>query len=86
MHPILFKLGPVTIYSYGVMVSLAFTVCAFLIWYNARRVGIERQKILDLVIVILISGIIGARLLHVISNFDYYRGNPLEVIMLTSRP
>ncbi len=83
MHPILFNLGPVTIYSYGVMVSLAFATCAFLIWYNAPRVNISREKVLDLVIIILIWGIVGARLLHVISNFAYYKKYPLEIIMLT---
>lgn len=82
MHPILFKIGPVIIYTYGVMVSLAFAVCAFLIWYNAPLVRIPRGKVLDLVIVILISGIVGARCLHVISNFDYYRSYPLDIIML----
>jgi len=55
--PILFKIGPVIIYTYGVMVSLAFAVCAFLIWYNAPLVRMPRTKVLDLVIVILISGI-----------------------------
>ncbi len=82
MHPILFKIGPIIIYSYGVMVSLAFAVCAFLIWYNAPLVGIPGRKVLDLVIVILISGIVGARCLHVISNFDYYKIYPLDIIML----
>jgi len=82
MHPILLKIGPITVYSYGVMVSLAFAVCAFLIWYNAPLARIPREKVLDLVIVILISGIIGARALHVILNFNYYRIHPLDTIML----
>lgn len=82
MHPILFKLGPITIYSYGVMVATAFSVCAYLMWRNAHLVGIPKDKVLDLVVVILISGIIGARFLHVILNINYYRNYPLEIAML----
>lgn len=83
MHPILFKVGPITIYTYGVMVSTAFILCTFLMWYNAPLVKIKREKILDFSIIILVAGILGARLLHVISNIDYYIKFPFEIIMLT---
>lgn len=83
MHPILFTVGPIQIYSYGVMVSLAFAICSFLIWRTAPRVGLDREKVLDFIIVILVFGIIGARFLHVAANFRYYIKHPFEIILLT---
>jgi len=83
MHPILFKIGPITVYSYGVCVALAFLVCSFLIWTNASLVGIPRKKMLDFVIVILVSGLIGGRLLHVFLNLSYYKTVPIEIFFIT---
>lgn len=82
MHPILFKIGPLTVYSYGVMAATAFSVCVFLIWRNAPRFGVGREKLADLFIVILSSGIIGARVLHVLFNFRYYLADPVGIFML----
>jgi phosphatidylglycerol:prolipoprotein diacylglycerol transferase len=83
MCPVLFKIGSISIYSYGVMVALAFCVCTYMIWVNAPRAGMKREKVVDFVTVIMISGIIGARLLHVAINAEYYLKHPIECFMLT---
>ncbi len=84
MHPILFKLGPLTIYSYGVMVALGFIVALTLAGREAGRSGkIEPAKILDLGFYLLLSGIIGARITYVLLNIKEYLSNPLEIFMLS---
>jgi len=83
MFPVLFKCGPITIYSYGVMVSLAFAIGVYLMRGRADAFGVAKEKIIDFMMVILISGIIGARILHVIVNLGYYRFNPIEIFMIT---
>ena len=83
MHPILIKLGPITIYSYGVMVAIGFALSAFFIYRNAPKFNIDKDRAVDLTIVVLISGIIGARLLYAILNFSFYAANPLEIVMLS---
>lgn len=83
MHPVLVKIGPLYIYSYGVMISIAVCVVAYLMSGSAHIVGMDRSKVVDFLIVVLVSGIAGARILHVAANFSYYAGNPLEIIMLT---
>ncbi len=82
MHPILFKIGQVTIYSYGVMVAIAFLVSIYLASLSAAKRGINQEKIMDLGLTLLISGIIGARLLYVLTEIEYYRANPLEMVMI----
>jgi hypothetical protein len=37
MHPILFTIGPITIYSYGVMLATAVLVCTYLLSLDAKR-------------------------------------------------
>jgi phosphatidylglycerol---prolipoprotein diacylglyceryl transferase len=79
MHPILAKIGPFNIYSYGVMVALGFGLASFLIYRSAARFNLNRERVLDLALLILLSGIIGARLLYVLLNIRYYAINLLEI-------
>ena len=82
MHPILFKLGPITVYTYGVMLALGFVVAVLLAARRAKEKQISPQKIIDLGLVVIISGIIGARIVHVLSNLGHYRAYPWEIVML----
>jgi len=84
MHPVLFKLGPLTIYSYGVMVALGFIIALTLARCEAGRIGkIEPAKVIDLGFYLLLSGIIGARITYVLLNIKEYLNNPLEIFMLS---
>jgi phosphatidylglycerol:prolipoprotein diacylglycerol transferase len=82
MHPILLKIGPLSIYSYGVMVALGFGVGTFLISQRAASFGISKDHVLDLALVLLIGGLLGARLFYVVLNLDYFKAHPLEVFYL----
>ena len=82
MCPILFKLGPISIYAYGTMLALAFLVVTFLLRKEASSRGIGPNLISDFCFWVLVVGIIGARLLYVLLNISYYLNNPLEIIML----
>ena len=83
MHPIIAKIGPLYIYSYGLMVAIGFAAAALLAYRHARDFGIDKEKIIDLGIVMLLSGIIGARIIYVALNYQYYIRNGLEIINLT---
>ena len=83
MHPILLKFGPLTIYSYGVMVALGFGIGSILVYRRAAEFKVDKGIVLDLFIVILISGIIGARLFYVSLDLGYYARQPLEILNLS---
>jgi len=83
MHPILLKLGPVTVYSYGAFVALGFAAAALLISRRAVKFGINKNDAVDLIVLMLVAGVIGARLLYVLLNIGYYSANPFEVIDLS---
>lgn len=82
MYPVLFNIGPVSVYSYGVMLALAFLVVAFLARRRAFALGGNGDAILDLCIWLIVSGVIGGRLLFILLNLDYYGEKPLDALKL----
>ncbi len=83
MHPILMKFAAFNIYSYGAMIAIGFATATLCIYMRAGKAGLDKQKMLDLVVLILISGVIGARILYVALNAGRYAANPLEVFDLS---
>ena len=82
MHPILFQVGGFTLYTYGFFLALGFLAAIWFSKRNARFYDLKPDDISDLFFVILLSGIIGARLLYVVINFEDFRASPLDVFKL----
>jgi phosphatidylglycerol:prolipoprotein diacylglycerol transferase len=82
MHPEICKIGPVTVYSYGLMLAVAFAVSAALALRAAKTKGINPDTIFNFAFISFVTGIIGARIFYVAENIGYYIKNPLEIIML----
>jgi phosphatidylglycerol:prolipoprotein diacylglycerol transferase len=82
MHRILFSFGLINIYSYGFMLALAFILGIFLAQKRARKAGIAKNKIIDLSLYVLVSGILGARILFVLLDWQYYRYNFIEIFKI----
>ncbi|OGX45328.1 MAG: prolipoprotein diacylglyceryl transferase [Omnitrophica WOR_2 bacterium RIFCSPLOWO2_12_FULL_51_8] len=82
MHPIICQIGPFTVYSYGLTLVLAFFAASFLAAARAKKENLAPEAIINFLFAAFISGIIGARLLYVIQNRDFYFKEPLEIVML----
>lgn len=82
MHPIICSIGPFTVYSYGLMLALAFLIASYLTGRQAEKENIGREIIFNALFLAFICGIAGARLLYAAQNFNLYRDSPLEIIML----
>ncbi|UNC92839.1 prolipoprotein diacylglyceryl transferase [Candidatus Contubernalis alkaliaceticus] len=80
MHPVLFEIGSVKVYSYGAALALAFFLGAVLAMREAPRVGIEQEKILDLSILIGIGALVGSRIAYIILDLPYYLETPMKII------
>lgn len=83
MHPVILKFGYFTIYSYGLMVAIGFALATLLIYSRANAFGLAKDKVIDLVIIILAAGILGARLLYVILNIKFFFQNPAEIFKIS---
>lgn len=82
MHPILFQFGPLTLYSYGLMIAVGFVVAVGLASRRARALGLPADRIQTLGFVALVSGIVGGRLAYVLLNWEFYRSNLSEILRL----
>jgi phosphatidylglycerol:prolipoprotein diacylglycerol transferase len=82
MQRYLLQIGPITLYSYGAMLALAFMAATYLATKRAQRAGIESTKIIDLSLYILLSSILGARIMFVALNRDYYKERLLDIFKL----
>lgn len=82
MLPVLISFGAVRIYSWGVLVALAFLACWLLSrWYLGRH-GVSGPIATDLVLAAGIGGILGARALYVFNEWAIFAANPLWVFEL----
>lgn len=73
MIPVLFKIGPFTVHSFGLMVALGFLFGMFSMRFLSKRGfagGISEDLISSLVVSILFGGALGARIAHVAENWE----------------
>ena len=82
MHPIICNIGPLTVYSYGLMLVLAFALGTFLAVIEAKKEKIDPEIIFNFTFTGFVFGILGSRLFYVIENLGFYIREPLEIIML----
>jgi phosphatidylglycerol:prolipoprotein diacylglycerol transferase len=82
MFPEAFQIGPVSLHTYGLLVAMGILCGVALSEFLWRRQGGEPGKIVDLSFMVVLSGLIGARIVFVLVNLDYYRDYPLEIIMI----
>lgn len=77
MHPFLFEIFGLKIYSYGVLVALAFLLGFALIVHRAKKAGDNPDDYLEAIIWFIISGIGGARLFYFIWYPQVFLSNPI---------
>jgi len=82
MYPRLFELGPITLYTYGVLLAAAYLVGLKLAMVRAKARGLDANRVLDLGIYIIISALVGAKLLLLVTDFRTFRADPRELLTL----
>ncbi len=79
MHPILFEWGPLRLHSYGVLLAFG---CAAGIWrasVNSRRAKLTSSQVQDAGILLVLCGLVGARLTYVALNHADFAADPLAI-------
>jgi phosphatidylglycerol:prolipoprotein diacylglycerol transferase len=82
VHPILFSLGPVTIYTYGVLLAAAYLIGLGAAVKRARAAGLDGNRVLDLGIWVIIAALIGAKALLLIVDFQHFTSSWEEFMTL----
>jgi len=82
IDPVLLRLGHFELRWYGVILLVAIATAVWLAARQSPKKGIPSEEIYSLVPWLLIGGIIGARLFHVVDQWQHYAANPLQILML----
>ncbi len=81
LNPIAFKLGPFSVHWYGIFVALSFLVGSYYLLKMGNKKGLDEDFILNLAMIVIVAGLIGARLVFVLSNYpEWFIKEPLNVI------
>jgi phosphatidylglycerol:prolipoprotein diacylglycerol transferase len=80
MIPIVLRLGPFTIYSYGLMMGLGIIGAGVACTSEFKRRGYKGEWASTLVVWSAISGVVGSRIYDIIDNWPHYAANPLDMI------
>lgn len=83
MHSIAFKIGGLTVHWYGIFVALGFLAGLWTASRRAKRVGISPETIYDFGPWLIVGGIIGGRILYIISYWNEdFAANPFPEIFM----
>ncbi|QAA33687.1 prolipoprotein diacylglyceryl transferase [Clostridium manihotivorum] len=79
----LIKIGPITIYGYGLMIALGILAAYVLTEYRAKKLKLESEKISYLAIWGVGGGILGAKLLYYITEIKEIVANPKVLLNIS---
>ncbi len=80
MYNDILTIGSITIHGYGLMIGIGF-VCAILVGvYRAKRRGLDINVIIDIALISIAFGFLGAKLLYVLTDIRHFLEAPLAVL------
>lgn len=82
MYPILLKIGPLTIHTYGFMMAVGVAFALWFLFVQAKKQDLPSSKIIDMAFYTIIVSLIGAKLILLVGNFSYYMHYWRELLSL----
>ena len=76
MHNELFSIGPITIYGYGLMIAIGILAAYLSTEFLAKKNDLDPNPVFNILIVGVLFGILGAKLLYYITILDDIIANP----------
>lgn len=80
MDRVAFTLFGIDIMWYGILIATGMVIAVFIALREAKRLKISEDDILNLAMIAIPCGLIGARAYYVIFNWSYYAGNIAEIL------
>jgi prolipoprotein diacylglyceryl transferase len=82
VNPVAFEIFGIGIRWYGILIAAAMLIGSVYTIREGKKLGYSEDHLLDLILVVLVSAIVGARLWYVAFNLSYYLSDPAEIINL----
>ncbi len=80
IDPVIFHLGAFELRWYSLAIMLAVVSAVLITVYLGKKKGIATGEIYSFALWVVIAGIVGARLVHVIDYWEHYANNPLQIL------
>jgi len=81
LSPYAFKIGPIAVHWYGIFMAISFLVGTFYLYHMGRRNGLNEDFIMNLAMIVIVSGVIGARLMFVLTNYpEWFISDPFQIV------
>ncbi len=84
MYPQLFHLGRFFLPTYGVLVSLGVLVGLWISVRNSRLRGIDADDAWNFGVLVVLCGIVGAKILYIVNDWSYYSAHPGDIFSLAT--
>lgn len=82
MKPVLWAWGPLTLYSYGLMMAVGFLLFLAYVRRAAAVRRLDPETVTNTAFAALVGGIVGARVFFVVSELGYFSAHPAEILLL----
>lgn len=78
MHPILFQIGPFTVYSFGVLMALGFYVGASVSAREYQRRGGDIERMWNFLVWVFVAGLAGSKILSLANDPAAFLDDPIK--------
>ena len=82
VNPVALSVGNFQIFWYVIIIASGLVLAFIYAWFSSSRFNVDRNKLINCVLVGIITGIIGARLYYVLFSLDYYLAHPVEIFYI----
>ena len=84
MHPILFKIGSFQLPTYGVLLATALIAALYTVVRLGRREGMDTGRLVDFSTWIIVTALLGAKVLMILTEWTFYRENPGQIFSMAT--
>jgi phosphatidylglycerol:prolipoprotein diacylglycerol transferase len=81
-NPVAFTVFGQDIRWYGICIAIGMLAALLVAYFRAPRHDIQSEKVIDLALISIPAGIVGARLYYVIFNWGLYEGDFFKIVNL----
>ena len=79
MYPILVKIGPITIHTYGFLLAVGVLVAIIMIQILGKKENIDKETLTNFLFYTFLVALLGAKLFLFVTEIDFYLKNPAEI-------
>jgi phosphatidylglycerol---prolipoprotein diacylglyceryl transferase len=88
MYPVIFQTDlfgllsePWSLHTYGLLIAAGFLLAMMMAKRQAEREGEDPDRIVDLSFYVLLAGLVGSRVVFILTKLEDYTRNPIEIVM-----